>query len=211
MSETVKPRTPRSVRRSENTSKIIEAAIRCLNAHGASDTTLMLIAQTAGVSRGQVQNIFGLRRSDLLLRIADEIFNRYVEQYMNAADRAASAEEFVTEMWGAIRKLYAKPETLALIEIWLSTRTDKAFNKMLRAKLSDTDARLNERWTEVFAKDGVDPAAVQIIRYLQRSVMRGLAIERLMDAKEDVFHQVIDAACGSTLSIVAAHKASTRS
>lgn len=169
----------RAARREENTSRILDASIHCLNKYSYGGTTLAVIAQAAGVSRGQVQNIFGLKRSDLLVRIAKEIFDRYVLEYQAAVDAASSPVEMVENTWDAMQRLYSRPETLALIDLWLGTRNDRTFHKGLRDMLVRADSVLGEKWEAMFARSNVDVAKVAVIRILQRSVMRGLAIERL--------------------------------
>ena len=193
---------PRAVKRSENTAKILDAAIKCLNKEGYAGTTLLAVAEAAGVSRGQVQNIFGLKRTDLLTRIAEEIFGRYVQVYAKAIDAATNPAELTDRMWDAIQSLYARPETLALIEIWLATRNDRSFNRKLRVMMVEIDSQLNARWAESFSDAGLDADLIPVIRYFQRGIMRGLAIERLLGLPETVVQRIIDEARVTTLAML---------
>lgn len=208
MTTRAKERRPRpatrAARRTENTGRILDAAILCLNKYAYSGTTLALIADAAGVSRGQVQNIFGVKRSDLLVRIAQEIFDRYSAEYHAAIDAASNPIELSDNMWDAIHKLYNQPETLALIELWLATRTDRKLHTKLRDMLTRADAALNDRWLEIFAKGNVGVEKVPVIRFFQRGVMRGLAIERLLGGSDKLFDSIIATARSASTRLITA-------
>lgn len=196
----------RAERRTQNTARIIDAAIKQLSIKGYAATTVQSIAEAAKVSRGQVQNIFGFRRADLLNRIAQEIFVRYVEDYLTSTAAAQTPQELSEQMWDAIDQLYGRPETLALLEIWLSTRTDKVLNRSLRAGLLEVDVELGARWEAVFSSSGLGPNAVEEVRCFQRAMMRGLALEKLLGGPEAMFRDLLVEAREATRSIIRRHE-----
>src|SRR5258706_10023170 len=77
-------RRPQAERSAETRSRLIAAAIACLHRLGYSATTVTVVAEEAGVSRGAMTHQFPAK-TDLMLAVVRAVFRLDSDQYQASA------------------------------------------------------------------------------------------------------------------------------
>lgn len=193
---------PNKIRTAETKRKIFEATVLCLNTYGYAGTTMQKIAQAAGVTRGAVQHVYGDKKVDLMGAIAIDLYGEYEGFYEPLIQKREGPRTLLNEIWDLNIRLFKEPKTTALIELWLGMRGDEDLRRILEPYFIRTDKRLARRWEKELAGAGLRPKQIQTIRYTQRALLRGLAIERLMHADDTTLDAVMDMARRTTLALL---------
>ena len=181
-----KKRRSNEQRTSEMRARLIEAAIDTLYRAGYSATTTVAVARRARVSRGAMLHHFPTR-VHLLLAAAQYIFD---------SDRQYRRERlFAPELGSGLQRFYAasdvswevhrRPSTIALLEIMMATRSDKALAEAFAPFLRVWNRSRHDAAEKMAADLGVDDvvAVANLIR-LHQACMRGLAIELMFTHNE---------------------------
>ncbi len=115
--------------------RLLDATVDCLAELGWTGTTVAVVAERAGVSRGAAQHHFRTRM-DLLSAVVDEIIDvRLAEMRRLAETTARPTTEAVLEPLGA---LYAGRLFRAFLHVWVAASVDE----QLRAQVVPLEARL---------------------------------------------------------------------
>lgn len=115
--------------------RLLDATVDCLAELGWTGTTVAVVAERAGVSRGAAQHHFRTRM-DLLSAVVDEIIDvRLAEMRRLAETTARPTTEAVLEQLGA---LYAGRLFRAFLHVWVAASVDE----QLRAQVVPLEARL---------------------------------------------------------------------
>jgi AcrR family transcriptional regulator len=187
MKQSTKKRRSNAQRTSEMRARLITAAIDTLYRSGYSATTTIEVARRARVSRGAMLHHFPTR-IDLLLATASHIVvtdQQYRVQQLFSLEVASGLERFYAAAdvsWEVNRR----PTTIALLEIMMATRSDKALGRAF-ASFQRTWVQSKYDAAEMVAADlGVDDVgAVATFISLHQACMRGLAIELMFTHNPD--------------------------
>ena len=178
----VMPRRPRQTQAERSAAmraRLVDAAIRCLNKHGYSATTVAMVADEAGVSRGGMLHQFPTK-VDLILAVAEYAAAKQGE-FLRAhkMTTGSNRDQFVgsiDRLWAALRQ----PEGIALIEIMLATRHEPdlaehyaRFARAYERSLARGLRKLAER-TGLEATEAVERQARFTL-----TALRGLAVETM--------------------------------
>lgn len=157
--------------------RLVTAAISCLCRVGYAATTVQLVMDEAGVSRGAMLHHFPTR-VDLIIAVGEYAAasqNRYVRTRLG--DFEAGMDRFLalTEAtWEAI----CQPPALALMEIMVASRSDPALQERFPQVIEALETQQStDVWTMASELGIEDRDAVQRMIRLHRAAMRGLAIE----------------------------------
>jgi AcrR family transcriptional regulator len=174
-----KKRRSNEQRTFEMRARLIEAAIDTLYRAGYSATTTVEVARRARVSRGAMLYHFPTR-VQLLLAAAQSIFE---------SDRQVRCERlFAPHLAPGLQRFYAasdvswevhrRPSTIALLEIMMATRSDRALAKAFAPFLQVWNQSKHDAAEKMAADLGVDDVleVANLIR-LHQACMRGLAID----------------------------------
>lgn len=159
--------------------RLVEAAIACLHRVGYAATTVQLVMEEAGVSRGAMLHHFPTK-VDLIIAVAEAAAahqNRYVRRRLGAIAPGMDRYLAITEAtWEAMRE----PPAIALIEIIIASRSDPALGERFPAIAAELEASQRQGVWEIARDLGVqDQDAIERMVRLHRAAMRGLAIEML--------------------------------
>jgi AcrR family transcriptional regulator len=182
-----KKRRSNEQRTAEMRARLIDAAIETLYRSGYSATTTIEVARRARVSRGAMLHHFPTRVS-LLLATAEHIKD---------SDRQFRRERLMTpEMQPGLPRFYAagdvswevhqRPSTIALLEIMMATRSDRALQKAFAPFLKRWVQSANNAAVRMAPDLGVDDVdlVANLIR-LHQACMRGLALELMFTHDAD--------------------------
>jgi AcrR family transcriptional regulator len=174
-------------RTSEMRARLIKAAIETLYRSGYSATTTIEVARRARVSRGAMLHHFPTR-TDLLLATASHIVvtdQQYRIQHLFSLKVASSLERFYAAAdvsW----EVHRRPTTIALLEIMMATRSDKALGRAFAAFQRMWVQSKYDAAAMVATDLGVeDVVAVANLIALHQACMRGLAIELMFTHNPD--------------------------
>lgn len=172
------PPRPQAERSAETQSRLIEAAIACLHRVGYGLTTVSMVAEEAGVSRGALTHQFA-SKIDLMLAVVRHVFEAEAAFYNRALDAMAPSEALVhlpALMW----QVLSRPPAIAVIEIMLATRSDPVLTEKLRLMQAEIDRVSRDKIVKRITAAGLsDRPDGQAIHRLFVAAIRGLAIEAL--------------------------------
>ncbi|WP_420809021.1 TetR/AcrR family transcriptional regulator [Amycolatopsis suaedae] len=158
--------------------RLVEAAVECLAEHGWSGTTVAVIAERAGVSRGAAQHHFPTRE-DLVVAAVVQVGEAQIEQLRGQVRKlpsGASRTEYVARM---LLDLYTGPMFRAALHLWVAASTDAT----LLATLGPLEARVGREAHRVALELlGVDESEPGVRETVQATLdlARGLGLANLL-------------------------------
>ncbi|TRV77806.1 TetR/AcrR family transcriptional regulator [Streptomyces sp. 130] len=111
--------------------RLLEAAVACLAEHGWAGSTVAVVAERAGVSRGAAQHHFPTRE-DLFTAAVE-----YVAEERSAALRAVPAQDRAAVV-AALVDLYTGPLFRAALQLWVAASNEE----QLRPRVTELEARV---------------------------------------------------------------------
>ncbi|GHJ39876.1 TetR/AcrR family transcriptional regulator [Streptomyces sp. TS71-3] len=172
---TAADRTPKQDRSRLTRQRLLEAAVTCLAAHGWAGSTVAVVAERAGVSRGAAQHHFPTRE-DLFTAAVE-----YVAEQRSSALRALFPDGTHDRraVVAALVDLFTGPLFKAALQLW----TAAAHEDLLRVRVTELEARVG-RDTHRIAVEllGVDesvPGARETVQGLL-DMARGLGLAALL-------------------------------
>ena len=169
-------RVPKQDRSRATRQRLLEAAVACLAEHGWAGSTVSVVAERAGVSRGAAQHHFPTRE-DLFTAAVE-----YVAEERSTALRALFPEGAAgdrREVVSALVDLYTGPLFRAALHLWVAASNEE----QLRPRVTELEAR-GGRETHRIAVDllGADesrPGARETVQGLL-DMARGLGLANLL-------------------------------
>jgi AcrR family transcriptional regulator len=182
-----------NARRSAATrARLIAAAVAILQRDGYAAATTVKVAQEAGVSRGAMLHQFPTR-ADLIIAVAEHIVrtqDRERRQKLRQVERGEPRFKAITEVvWSTMQQ----PESMALLEIMLGSRSDPELGTRFPAVMRDLEAQLASGPAEVGHDIGVaDAELIEAMTRLHLAAMRGLIIDRLFTSDDAKTQKAFD-------------------
>jgi len=129
-------------RRASTRASLVEAALGCLVDLGVAGTTTAAVCARAGVSSGALFNHFPSKAA-LLGAAAEQVLGaavtEYVARFADSADRSADVlGDAVRLLW----QIHAEPRLSAVLELFVSARTDGDLAAALQAVNEPHTARV---------------------------------------------------------------------
>ncbi len=125
------PKSPKQDRSRATRQRLLEAAVSCLAEHGWAGSTVSVVAERAGVSRGAAQHHFPTRE-DLFTAAVE-----YVAEERSTALRALPAEDRASVV-AALVDLYTGPLFRAALHLWVAA----SHEEQLHARVTELEARV---------------------------------------------------------------------
>jgi AcrR family transcriptional regulator len=127
-------REPQQDRSRATRAKLLDAAIECLAQHGWAGTTVLVVAERAGVSRGAAQHHFPTRESLVTGALVhmSEVRAGSIRSLPPEGER--ETETVLDTLFG----LYSGPVFRAALQLWMAAAADEA----LRAQIAPLEAEL---------------------------------------------------------------------
>ena len=124
-------RTPKQDRSRATRRRLLEAAVACLAEHGWAGSTVSVVAERAGVSRGAAQHHFPTRE-DLFTAAVE-----YVAEERSAALRTLPVQGRAAVV-AALVDLYTGPLFRAALQLWVAASNEAS----LHPRVSELEARV---------------------------------------------------------------------
>lgn len=180
-------RGPHAERTAAMRQRLIDAAIVCLYELGYAATTTQVVTDRAGVSRGAILHHFPTK-VDLMVAVA-EFAAAYQNQFIRErlADVQGGMQVYLA-LTEATWEVIIQPPAMALLEVLMATRADKALAEKLPTAVRDFEESQREDVWRMAKRLGItDRKTVDAMVRLHRAAMRGLAIEmNLSENRQEV-------------------------
>lgn len=177
-------RGPHAERSAAMRKRLIDAAIDCLGRLGYGATTLQVVTDAAGVSRGAVLHHFP-NKVDLMIAVAEYAAgkqNRHVARLLANTKPGMDRYLAITmATWDAM----TKPAAIALLEIMMGSRSDKELGARFPAVIASLEKYQREGvWEQAQSAGITDKATIEAMVHLHNAAMRGLALELMFSRDE---------------------------
>ncbi|WP_207547202.1 TetR/AcrR family transcriptional regulator [Mycobacterium talmoniae] len=163
-------REPKQDRSRATRQRLLEATIECLAELGWTATTVAVVAERAGVSRGAAQHHFPTRE-DLVLAALEVMFDSRIFTAIGQVDGPPSTEAVIT----GLLESFASPFFKAALQVW----TNAAADPVLRERIVPLEAkfgRVTHRATvRALGVDDRDPQARHLVQ-ITLDLARGLGL-----------------------------------
>ncbi|MEW1903779.1 MULTISPECIES: TetR/AcrR family transcriptional regulator [unclassified Streptomyces] len=163
---------PKQDRSRATRQRLLEAAVSCLAEHGWAGSTVSVVAERAGVSRGAAQHHFPTRE-DLFTAAVE-----YVAEERSQALRALPSDDREAAV-AALVDLYTGPLFRAALHLWVAATGED----QLRARVTELEARVGREShriaVEVLGADETRPGVRETVQGLL-DMARGLGLATLL-------------------------------
>ncbi|MFJ5264340.1 TetR/AcrR family transcriptional regulator [Streptomyces sp. NPDC088387] len=169
-------RVPKQDRSRATRQRLLEAAVACLAEHGWAGSTVSVVAERAGVSRGAAQHHFPTRE-DLFTAAVE-----YVAEERSTALRAlfpGGAAGDRHAVVAALVDLYTGPLFRAALHLWVAASNED----QLRTRVTELEARVGREThriaVDLLAADETRPGVRETVQGLL-DMARGLGLANLL-------------------------------
>jgi AcrR family transcriptional regulator len=169
-------RAPKQDRSRATRQRLLEAAVACLAEHGWAGSTVSVVAERAGVSRGAAQHHFPTRE-DLFTAAVE-----YVAEERSSALRAlfpGGAADDRRAVVAAVVGLYTGPLFRAALHLWVAASNED----QLRARVTELEARVGREThriaVELLGADERRPGVRETVQGFL-DMARGLGLANLL-------------------------------
>ncbi|MDX3385165.1 TetR/AcrR family transcriptional regulator [Streptomyces niveiscabiei] len=168
-------RVPKQDRSRVTRQRLLEAAVACLAEYGWAGSTVAVVAERAGVSRGAAQHHFPTRE-DLFTAAVE-----YVAEERSGALRALFPQGATDRaaVVGALVDLYTGPLFRAALHLWVAASNEE----QLRPRVTELEARVGREThriaVELLGADESRPGARETVQGLL-DMARGLGLANLL-------------------------------
>ncbi|MGW7588095.1 TetR/AcrR family transcriptional regulator [Streptomyces rubiginosohelvolus] len=163
---------PKQDRSRATRQRLLEAAVACLAEHGWAGSTVSVVAERAGVSRGAAQHHFPTRE-DLFTGAVE-----YVAEERSAALRALPVQGRA-EVVAALVDLYTGPLFRAALQLWVAASNEA----QLWPRVTELEARVGREThriaVELLGADESRPGTRETVQGLL-DMARGLGLANLL-------------------------------
>jgi len=173
------PRAPQQDRSRATRRRLLEAAVSCLAEHGWAGSTVSVVAERAGVTRGAAQHHFPTRE-DLFTAAIEHVADEWLRTLRERADAlprtGAPRTRAVLDM---LVDLYTGPLFRAALRLWVAATDEDP----LRARVTALELRLGREAhrlaIELLDADETAPGVREIIQ-ATLDMARGLGLANLL-------------------------------
>lgn len=171
-------REPRQDRSRATKRKLLEAAVDCLAEYGWTGTTVSVVAERAGVSRGAAQHHFPARE-DLVMAAVSHVTEVRLEEIRAQASTLPMGSGRTEVVVDILVRLYTGAVFRAALQLWVAASSDPA----LRARVVPVEARVGrEAHRLALELLGVDESVPGVRETVQATLdmARGLGLANVL-------------------------------
>ncbi len=187
-----RPARSQEERSAETRSRVLDAAIDCLNDVGYARTTTTMIAERAGVSRGAQLHHFP-SKARLVVDAVAHLARRSGEETRRQAGllERGGRRDGISRLLDLLWESFSSPLSYATLELWIAARTDAELRRAVVEYERSAGRALSRLWRDL-AGNQVDDAALDAIRELTFFVLRGMAVERILKGSDTRRRQLFE-------------------
>ncbi|MGH3655814.1 MAG: TetR/AcrR family transcriptional regulator [Micromonosporaceae bacterium] len=171
-------RQPRQERSRLTRQRLLEAAIDALAEYGWSGTTVAVVAERAGVSRGAAQHHFRTRE-ELVTAAVGQVASVRQEEIRRQAAHLPTGARRTEEVLDLLAGQFVGPVFAAALQLWVAAATDEALRAVV-APLEAVVGRETHRFTvELLGADESRPGVREAVQ-ATLDLLRGLGLANLL-------------------------------
>jgi AcrR family transcriptional regulator len=176
----IAPRRSQAIRSAQARERIITGAIYALYEKGYAGATLSEIAARAGLTKGAILHHF-TDRVAVLAAVVDDVFAREISIYEAAFKKADPKRRHIEVLLEAAWKIYQEPPALAVLDIWLATRSHADLATVVLPVFEQTRLAGEARLTSIMAQSGAPDGKLGFAwQTMMLATLRGLALEHAL-------------------------------
>lgn len=166
--------------------RLIDATVVSLDSHGFAATSISVVQQEAGVSRGALMHHFG-SRNDLMVATAQHLLDAALRPRREAR-RWDDVGALIRYYW---QRIVNTREGRAFIEILIACRTDPDLQNALGSTFQDWEQEISDASAEMFVAANTSPNDVAILWSIARAFLRGLIVHgQFIDDPDHLDHMI---------------------
>ncbi|MGH4029628.1 TetR/AcrR family transcriptional regulator [Actinomycetota bacterium Odt1-20B] len=165
-------RGPKQDRSRATRQRLLEAAVACLAEHGWAGSTVTVVAERAGVSRGAAQHHFPTRE-DLFTAAVE-----YVAEQRSGALRALPAQDRAAAVAGLV-DLFTGPLFRAALHLWVAASNEQQLSERVRELETRVGRETHRMAVELLGADESVPGVRETIQGFL-DMARGLGLANLL-------------------------------
>ena len=172
------PREPRQDRSRATRRRLLEAAVDCLASVGWAGTTVAVVAERAGVSRGAAQHHFRTRE-ELVTAAVEYGSEARMAQMRERLDVPAGRRPSSLEVLTLLGEMYTSPVFRAALQLWVAAASDE----QLRALVVPLETRVGREAHRLTVEAlGADESVPGVRETVQATLdlVRGLGLADLL-------------------------------
>ena len=174
----VRRRAPQQDRSRATRQRLLDAAVECLVEYGWTGTTVTVVAERAGVSRGAAQHHFPTREALTTAAVAHVTEARAtdIQRELDALPDGAMRTEAVLEL---IVNWFIGVPFRAALELWVAASSDPQLRELVAPLEARTGRKVHQAAVELL---GVDESAPGVRETIQATLdlARGLGLANLL-------------------------------
>ncbi|MEV5830581.1 TetR/AcrR family transcriptional regulator [Spirillospora sp. NPDC052242] len=172
------PREPQQHRSRATRQRLLEAAVECLASAGWAGTTVAVVAERAGVSRGAAQHHFRTRE-ELVTAAVEYGSEVRMSQMRERLDELAGRRPSTLDVVTLLGEMYTTPLFRAALQLWVAASSDE----QLRAQVVPLEARVGREAHRLTVEAlGADESVPGVRETVQATLdlVRGLGLADLL-------------------------------
>ncbi len=174
--------------------RIVEAAIHCIHAYGYHGTSMQIIANEAGLSKGAIQHQFRTK-AQIMLEVARYSLSkhaRYRQQYSDSL--SSTGLQWLKETTESSWEIAKDPSCIALVEVMMAMRSDLELQEGLNNMHEQIKTWRQNAINTIATKLGVEACPdIEAIVNMHNNMVRGLAIGFMYNSDERTLRQAFEA------------------
>ena len=171
---TTSEREPQQDRSRATRLRVLEAAVECLADLGWAGSTVAVVAERAGVSRGAAQHHFPTRESLFAAAFA-HMANRRLDQVAREAARLAPGGERTEAVLTMLAGLYTGPLFRAALHLHTAAAVDDELRALVTRSEADVNAAVHRTAVTLLRVDETRDGARELVQGTL-DLLRGLAL-----------------------------------
>jgi AcrR family transcriptional regulator len=169
---------PKQVRARATKAKLLDAAVSSLAEHGWSATTVAVVAQRAGVSRGAVQYHFPTRE-DLVLAAVEQMAHQRAAEARSRIGLDGDAEVSAEQVVRDVVDIYSGELFRAALALWLAAVSEPALRDRVRRLEARVSREAHQMVVDALRADETVPGVREAIQ-VTMDWARGLGLASLL-------------------------------
>jgi AcrR family transcriptional regulator len=171
-------REPQQERSKETRRRLLSAAVECLTGLGWTRTTVVVVAERAGVSRGAAQHHFPTREDlvNAVIGYVSEVQTNELRQRVAELPTDGTRRRAVIEM---ALNLYASPSFVAALHLWVAASTDPQLAAVVTPLERLVGREAHRRTVELLEVDESLPGVRETVQ-ATLDLARGLGLANLL-------------------------------
>ncbi|GEB49568.1 MULTISPECIES: TetR/AcrR family transcriptional regulator [Streptomyces] len=177
----VRGAAPKQDRSRATRQRLLESAVTCLAEHGWSGSTVTVVAEHAGVSRGAAQHHFPTRE-DLFTAAVEYVAEERSRALRAAIDRGPADEAAASPAYTAVRTLvdlYTGTLFRAALHLWVAATNEPQLGPRVAALEARIGRETHRMAVELLGADEREPGVRETVQGLL-DMARGLGLANLL-------------------------------